>query len=120
VVLEKDGKDQFGCSYGQWRSMTKIQGGNYHRTCNKMNADWIGHSLLWNSLLICFTFSEGQKEGNIVGTRKEEEDVRNYWVSLRGKKYWNLKWETLDHTLWRNRFGRGSGPVAKQTTYLTH
>ena len=28
----------------------------------------------------------------------------------------NIKFkETLDHTLWRTRFGRGCGPVVRQT-----
>jgi hypothetical protein len=27
-----------------------------------------------------------------------------------------LKEEALDHTMWRNRFGRGFGPVVRQNT----
>jgi hypothetical protein len=30
--------------------------------------------------------------------------------------YWQLKEETLYRTLWRTRFGRGYGPVVRQTT----
>ena len=71
--------------------MTKIQGGKEHPTYNKMKADWIGHILLWNSLLKRFTVSEGKTEGNVARTRKEEECVSSYWISIRGKKYWNLK-----------------------------
>jgi hypothetical protein len=29
--------------------------------------------------------------------------------------YWKLKEEELDCTLWRTHFGRGYGPVARQT-----
>jgi hypothetical protein len=29
--------------------------------------------------------------------------------------YWKLKEEALDGTLWRTRFGRGYGPVVRQT-----
>jgi hypothetical protein len=29
--------------------------------------------------------------------------------------YWKLKEEALDRTLWRTRFGRGYGPVVRQT-----
>jgi hypothetical protein len=29
---------------------------------------------------------------------------------------WKLKEEALDRTLWRIRFGRGYGPVVRQTT----
>jgi hypothetical protein len=32
------------------------------------------------------------------------------------RRYWKLKEEALDHTLWRTRFGRGYGPVTRQTT----
>ena len=32
--------------------------------------------------------------------------------------YPNLKEEALDHTMWRARFGRGFGPVVRQTTKL--
>ena len=30
--------------------------------------------------------------------------------------YSHLKEEALDRTMWRNRFGRGFGPVVRQTT----
>jgi hypothetical protein len=32
------------------------------------------------------------------------------------KRYWKLKDEALDRTLWRTRFGRGYGRVVRQTT----
>jgi hypothetical protein len=32
------------------------------------------------------------------------------------RRYWKLKQEALDRTLWRTRFGRGNGPVVRQTT----
>jgi hypothetical protein len=31
-------------------------------------------------------------------------------------RYWKLKEEALDRTLWRTHFGRGYGPVVRQTT----
>jgi hypothetical protein len=30
-------------------------------------------------------------------------------------RYWKLKEEALDRTLWRTRFGRDYGPVVRQT-----
>jgi len=37
---------------------------------------------------------------------------------FKGKtRFWNLKQEALDHTLWRTRFGTGYGPVARQSTW---
>jgi hypothetical protein len=32
------------------------------------------------------------------------------------RRYWKLKEEALDRTLWRASFGRGYGPVVRQTT----
>ena len=32
------------------------------------------------------------------------------------ERYWNLKEEALDRTLWRIRLGRGYRPVVRQTT----
>jgi hypothetical protein len=31
------------------------------------------------------------------------------------RRYWTLKEEALDHTLWRTPIGRGYGPVVRQT-----
>jgi hypothetical protein len=33
-----------------------------------------------------------------------------------GRGYSHLKEEALDRTMWRNRFGRGVGPVVRQNT----
>jgi hypothetical protein len=56
---------------------------------------------------------EGKLEGRIemTGRRKQLLD------DLKEKKrYWKFKEEALDRTLWRTRFGRGYGPVVRQTT----
>jgi hypothetical protein len=52
---------------------------------------------------------EGKKEG---GKRRKQllDDLKGT------RRYWNLKEEALDRTLWRTCYGRGYGPVAKQTT----
>jgi hypothetical protein len=31
------------------------------------------------------------------------------------RRYWKLKEEAKDRTLWRTQFGKGYGPVARQT-----
>ena len=31
------------------------------------------------------------------------------------RRYWKLKEEALDRTLWRTRFVRGYGPIVRQT-----
>jgi hypothetical protein len=33
-----------------------------------------------------------------------------------GRGYFHLKEEGLDRTVWRNRFGRGVGPLVRQIT----
>jgi len=48
--------------------------------------------------------SDGKKTIQLLGEHKEN------------KGCWELKEKTLDDTLWRTRFGRGYGPVVRQTT----
>jgi hypothetical protein len=45
------------------------------------------------------------------GRRRKQllDDLKGKW------SYWIFKKEALDHTLWRTRFGRGHGPVARHT-----
>jgi len=32
------------------------------------------------------------------------------------RRYWKLKEEAIDHTVWRTGFGRSCGPVVRKTT----
>jgi len=32
------------------------------------------------------------------------------------RRYWKLKDETLDHTVWKIHFGRGNGRIIRQAT----
>ena len=41
----------------------------------------------------------------------EEEDVSGYWMTLEKRRYWKLKEEALDRTVWRTRFRRGCGDI---------
>jgi hypothetical protein len=56
-------------------------------------------------------------EGKIEATgrrgRRRHKQVLDDLKEIR--RYWKLKEEALDHTLWRNSFGRGYGPVIRQT-----
>ena len=45
---------------------------------------------------------------------KKSKQLLNDTKETRG--YWKLKQEALDHTLWRICFGRGYGPVIRETT----
>jgi hypothetical protein len=61
----------------------------------------------------------------LKGGEEEEEDVSSYWRTLRkGEDTGNFKEEALDRAMGRTRFGRGSGPVVRQTmhwmTYITN
>jgi hypothetical protein len=43
-------------------------------------------------------------------------NIKQLLDDLKEKRiYWKLKEEALDRTLWRTRFGRGYGPVVRQT-----
>jgi hypothetical protein len=108
-MLEKNREDQLDQSCEKWRSITQSQGGEEYPTYNKKKKDhWIGHILRRNCLLKHVI--EGKLEGR-KGRRKQLLD------DLKEKRrYWNLKEDALDRTLWRTCFGRGYGPVVRQTT----
>jgi hypothetical protein len=82
---------------------------------SKRNANWISHILRRNCLLR--QVIEGQiKEGiEVAGRRRRRR--RKLLDDLKERKgYSHLKKEALDCTMWRVRFGRGFGPVVRQTT----
>jgi hypothetical protein len=88
---------------------------NILHTIKRRLANWIGHILRRNCLLKHVT--EGKKDGRIKVTgrrRRRRKHLLNYLKEKRG--HWKLKEEALDRTLWRTRFGRGYGPVVRQTT----
>jgi len=82
----------------------------------KRKANWIGHILRRNCLLQ--RVIEGKIQGGIEVTgrqgRRRRKDVLDDLNERRG--YCHLKEESLDRTMWRARFGRGFGPVVRQTT----
>jgi hypothetical protein len=60
---------------------------------------------------------EGKLEGRIEMTGRQGRRRKQLLDDLKEKKrYWKLKEEALDRTLWRTCFGRGYGPVVRQTT----
>jgi len=46
----------------------------------------------------------GRRRKQLVGDHKEKSG------------YWKLKEEAPDRTQWRTRFGRGCGPLVRETT----
>ena len=52
-------------------------------------------------------------KGQIEVTRRRGRRRKKLLDDLKDRRgYCQLKEETLDRTMWRNRFGRGFGPVA--------
>jgi hypothetical protein len=50
-------------------------------------------------------------------TGRREKNVSGLLYNYKEKRrYWKLKEEALDHTLWRTSIGRGYGPVVRQIT----
>jgi hypothetical protein len=60
---------------------------------------------------------EGKLEGRIEMTGRRVRRRKQLLDDLKEKRqHWKLKEEALDRNMWRNRFGRGYGPVVRQTT----
>jgi hypothetical protein len=56
-------------------------------------------------------------KGGIEVTGRQGRRRRKRLDDLKERRgYYHLKEEALDHTMWRFRFGRGFGPVVRQTT----
>jgi hypothetical protein len=87
---------------------------NILHTIKRRKANWIGHILRRNCLLKHVI--EGKLEGRIEMTGRRGRRRKQLLYDLKEKRrYWKLKEEALDHILWRTRFGRGYGPVVRQT-----
>jgi hypothetical protein len=60
---------------------------------------------------------EGKLEGRIEMTGGKGRRRKQLLDDLKEKRgCWKLKEEALDRTLWEINFGRGNGPVVRQTT----
>jgi hypothetical protein len=76
----------------------------------KRKANWIGHILRRNCLLN--QVIEGKIKGRIEVTRRRGRRRKKLVDDLGDRRgYSHLKEEALDRIKWRNRFGRGCGPV---------
>jgi hypothetical protein len=114
-----------------WRKMEKISWTDHVRSedvllrvkeqrnilheIHKRKANWFGHILLRNCLLQRVT--EGKIQGGIEVTERQGRRLKKLLDGLKERReYSHLKEKTLDRTMWRARFGRGFGPVVRQTT----
>jgi len=50
------------------------------------------------------------------GDRKTRKKTETDTGKKKKKGYWKMKEEALDRNHWRTRFGKGYGPVVRQTT----
>ena len=81
----------------------------------KRKANWIGHNLRRNCLLQWVT--EGKIQGGIKATGRQGRRCKKLLDDLKERRgYSHLKGEALDRTMWRACFGRGLGPLIRQTT----
>jgi hypothetical protein len=77
---------------------------NILHTIKRRNANWIGHILHRNCFLKHVT--EGKLEGRIEMTGRRGRRHKQLLDDLKGKRrYWKLKEEALDSTIWRSFFG---------------
>ena len=112
MVLQKDGKDHVRNEELLLR--VKEQRNILHEI-SKRKANWIGHILRRNCLLK--QVIEGKIKGRIEVTGRRGKRRRKLLEDPKERRgYSHLKEEALDRTMWRARFGRGFGPVVRQTT----
>jgi len=80
----------------------------------KRKANWIIHILRRNCLLQRVT--EGKIKGGMEVTGRRGRRRVKLLDDLKERRgYCHLKEEALDRTMWRAGFGRGFGPVVRQT-----
>jgi hypothetical protein len=80
----------------------------------KRKDNWIGHILCRNCLLQ--QVLEGKIKGGLEVTGRRGTRRRKLLDDIKERRgYCHLKEEALDRTMWRAGFGRGFGPVVRQT-----
>jgi hypothetical protein len=100
-------ENYFGEDDWQWR--------NILHEIRKRKASWMGHILRRNCLLK--QVIEGKIKEEIEVTRRRGRRRRKLLEDLKDRRrYSHLKEESLDRTMWRNRFGGGFEAVVRQNT----
>jgi len=98
-----------------WCYVLYWQQRNILHEIHKLKANWIGHILRRNCLLQ--RVIEGKIQRGIEVTGRRGRRRRKLLDDLKERRrYSHLKEEVVDRTVWRARFGRGFGPVVRQTT----
>ena len=83
----------------------------------KRKANWIGHILRRNCILRVQRIIEGKIKGGTEVAGRRGRRCRKLLDDLKERRgFSHFKEEALDRTMWRARFGRGFGPVVRQTS----
>jgi hypothetical protein len=96
-------------------SLTVKEQRNILHEISKRKVKWISHILRRNCLLQ--QVIEGKIKRGIEVTGRRGRRRRKLLDDLKERRgYSHQNEEALDRTMWRARFGRGFGPVVRQTT----
>jgi hypothetical protein len=88
----------------------RVKERNILHKMKRRKTNWIRHILRRNCLLK--PVIEGKISGRLEMTRRRGRRRKQLLNDLKEtRRYWKLKEEELDHTLWRTRLGRGYGSV---------
>ena len=90
---------------------------NILETIKRRNVNWMRHIL--HRICLLKHVIEGKREGRIEVTERRGRRYKQLVDNLNKKTgYWKLKEVALYRTVWRTRFGRGYGPVVRQTARM--
>ena len=113
VMLEKDGENQLDRSCVKWGSITRVKERNLLPAIKEGRLIELVTSWLENLLKHII---EGKIEGGIQVTGRRERRPKRLLNDLEENwGYWKSKQEALDRSMW-TVFGRGYGPVVRQST----
>jgi hypothetical protein len=87
--------------------------------CVKVNVDYndmIRYDMIYNRNCLLQRVIEGKIQRGIEVTGRQGRRRTKLLDDLKERRrYSHLKEEALERTMWRARFGRGFGPVVRQT-----
>ena len=110
-LLEKDGEISWTDHVRNEEVLLRVnEQRNILHEIRKRKANWIGHIL--RRICLLKQAIEGKIKGQIEVTRRRGRRRKKLLDDLKDRRgYCQLKEEAMDRTMWRNRFGRGFGPV---------
>ena len=95
--------------------LQRVKERNILQTVKSRKVNWIGHIMCRDCLPK--QVIERKKEARIEVTGRQGGRCTKLLDDIKEKiRYWKLKEEPLNCTLYRTHFGRGYGPVIRETT----